>query len=115
MPEHFNTLAELEFDNDYSMGYPDDLGFRAGTSFSYLFYDINLEITSPLKIHPYIFNSNVGKKYGSEELKKEIAKIHERVKEVDGTFRAIFKNEDFSEYYNNKRYYSLLKQIHEIE
>ncbi|SFC55051.1 hypothetical protein SAMN04487907_105192 [Zunongwangia mangrovi] len=115
IPEHFNTLAELEFENDYSMGYPDDLGFRAGTCSSYLFYDINMEITSPLQIHPYIFNSKVGKKYSSEELKKEIAKIHERVKNVGGTFRAIFKNEDFSEYYNNKRYYSLLKQIHEIE
>ncbi|WBL21881.1 polysaccharide deacetylase family protein [Zunongwangia sp. HRR-M8] len=115
IPEHFNTLAELEFENDYSMGYPDDLGFRAGTCSSFLFYDINMEITSPLQIHPYIFNSNVGKKYSSEELKKEISKIHERVKSVGGTFRTIFKNEDFSEYYNSNRYYSLLKQIHEIE
>lgn len=47
LPEHYSYLNELEIANDYSMGYPETIGFRAGTSTPYLFYDLNMEITTP--------------------------------------------------------------------
>jgi len=34
---------------------------------------------------------------------------------VQGTFRSVFKNRDFSEYKDYNLYYSLLKQVHEIQ
>jgi len=115
LPEHYSNLNEQEITNDYSMGFPEWNGFRAGTCTSFLFYDINLEITTPLKIHPYMFHSQVCKLQAPEEIKSELAGMLKELKRVEGTFRSVFKNRDFSEYKDNSFYYSLLKQVHEIK
>ena len=72
LPEHYSNLNELEITNDYSMGYPEWNGFRAGTCTSFLFYDINLEITTPLKIHPYVFHSQGCKLQTPEEIQSDL-------------------------------------------
>lgn len=114
LPDQYNNLIELEINNDYSMGYPDKLGFRAGTSTSYLFYDINMEVTTPLKVHPYAFNSNVVAKMTRNKLKEDLRRIILETKEVQGTLRSVFSNHDFSQYADSNSYYSVLNQIHEI-
>ena len=35
LPSTYRNYVELEIKKDYSMGYPDEIGFRAGTSFSF--------------------------------------------------------------------------------
>ncbi|WP_372918067.1 polysaccharide deacetylase family protein [Salegentibacter sp.] len=115
LPEHYNNLTELEIPEDYSMGYPESHGFRAGTCTPFLFYDINTELTTPLKVYPYAVHSNILEKETPEKLKSEVAKMLQNVKAVEGTFIAIFKNHDFSDYFDKELYYSFLKQIHEIE
>lgn len=115
LPEHYSFLNELEVTNDYSMGYPETIGFRAGTSTPYLFYDINMEITTPLRIHPYIFHSQVCHTKTAEEIRHQISVVLRELKLVQAPFVSIFKNRDFSEYYDKSFYYSLLKQIHEIQ
>ena len=114
LPDQYNNLTELEINNDHSMGYPDVLGFRAGTCSPYLFYDINMEVTTPLKVHPYAFNSEVADNMTKNKLKEELARMLLEVKEVKGMFRGVFRSQDFSRYANKDHYYSLLKQIHEI-
>ncbi|MCJ7757288.1 MAG: hypothetical protein MUP24_04010, partial [Gillisia sp.] len=115
LPEHYSDLNELEIINDYSMGYPEWNGFRAGTCTSFLFYDINLEITTPLKIHPYVFHSQVCKLQTHEEIQSDLVGMLKELKLVQGTFRSVFKNRDFSEYKDSNFYYSILKQVHEIQ
>lgn len=114
LPDQYNHLAELEINNDHSMGYPNVLGFRAGTCSPYLFYDINMEVTTPLKVHPYAFNSVVLEKMTRAKLQEDLGRMLHEVKEVRGMFRAVFRNQDFSRYSNKDYYYKLLKQIHEI-
>ncbi|MBT8319301.1 MAG: polysaccharide deacetylase family protein, partial [Gramella sp.] len=115
LPDQYNRLTELEINNDHSMGYPNVPGFRAGTCTPYLFYDINMEVTTPLKVHPYAFNSVVVDHISKNKLKEELERMLLEVKEVKGMFRAVFRNQDFSRYSNSDYYYKLLKQIHEIE
>lgn len=115
LPDHYNSLIELEITNDHSMGYPDQPGFRAGTCSPFLFYDINMEITTPLKVHPYAFNSGYVSSRSPDKLKEEVSRLLQEVKAVDGKFRAVFKNQDFSNYADKELYYSLLKLIHEAE
>ena len=115
LPDQYNNLTELEINNDHSMGYPDVPGFRAGTCTPYLFYDINMEVTTPLKVHPYAFNSEVVGSMSKTKLKEDLARLLMEVKEVKGIFRSVFRNIDFSSYADQEFYYSLLKQIHEIE
>jgi len=115
LPDQYNNLSELEITNDFSMGYPDNPGFRAGTCTPYLFYDINMEITTPLRVHSYAFHSNVVEQMAKKKLREDISRMLLEVKDVRGMFRGVFSNHDFSDYANNKLYYSLLKQIHEID
>lgn len=113
IPEFYNFLTELEIPQDYSMGYPEILGFRAGTCGPFLFYDINTESTLPLKVHPYVFNSSIAEDKNAEEMTNAVAKLIKEVKDVDGSFKAVFKNQDFSEYADYQKYYALLKQVYQ--
>ena len=114
LPEHYSYLNELEITHDYSMGYPQTPGFRAGTTTPYLFFDINMEVTTPLTVHPYIFHSQICHSKGKEELEEIIDEMANHLKMVEAPFVSVFKNRDFSEYSNNSLYYSLLERIHEI-
>ena len=48
----YEMLYENEFKNDYSMGYLDRVGFRAGTATPYYFYDVSREFQLSLKLTP---------------------------------------------------------------
>ncbi|TRO65709.1 polysaccharide deacetylase family protein [Christiangramia sabulilitoris] len=115
LPDQYNNLTELEINNDHSMGYPDVPGFRSGTCTPYLFYDINMEVTTPLKVHPYAFSSNAIGKMSKNKLEEDLHRMLAEVKDVKGMFRAVFENQDFSRYSDKDYNYKLLKQIHEIE
>ena len=114
LPGGFKNMAELEFRNDYSLGYPEVYGFRAGTCTPFLFYDLNLEVTTPLLLHPYALNNQAAQLLKETEVEGKVWGIFQRVKAVNGTLVAIFSNEDFSEYANAKRNYRILKNINEI-
>jgi len=52
IPKTYQDLVETEFTDDYTMGYTHEMGFRAGTCTPFYFYDINLEVQQPIKVHP---------------------------------------------------------------
>jgi len=115
LPLNYGFLNELEIPNDFSMGFPESIGFRAGTGNSFLFYDINMEVTTPLTINPYVFHTQLCHTGVAVDIEEKINSMKAELKKVDGTFRGVFKNRDFSEYANSSYFYSLLKQIHEIK
>ena len=55
----YTNLANHEFMNDYSMGYEDRIGYRAGTASPFYFYDVSNEFQLPLKVNP-IFATEKG-------------------------------------------------------
>lgn len=115
LPDTYNNLAELEIKHDFSMGYPNTLGFRAGTCTPFLFYDLNFEVTTPLLLHPYCINLKAMETLKEAEVEKKVGELKKEVQNADGTLVAIFSNEDFSEYTYSKRNFSILKTINEIE
>ncbi|MFD1096831.1 polysaccharide deacetylase family protein [Salegentibacter chungangensis] len=115
LPDCYNNLNELEINHDYSMGYPHTPGFRAGTCTPFLFYDINMEVTTPLMVHPYAFNSAAADILSLEDVQRLLGNMMQEVKGLGGHFNAVFKNQDFSEYFDKELNYSFLKQIYEIE
>ena len=97
LPSTYRNYVELEIKKDYSMGYPDEIGFRAGTSFPFLFYDIDFEVQTPLIIHPYQLMDFSLLKFDSFLDKKEtLEKAINEVKKVGGVFTPIFHNYSFS-------------------
>ncbi len=94
VPASYRNLTEAEFTDDYTMGYTHEIGFRASTSYPFYFYDINLEVQQPIKIHPFaVHDYALLKMAGKEGILQEMTSLYQQVKSVHGSFITIFSNE----------------------
>lgn len=53
LPDSYRNLLALEVAEEHSMGFADCIGFRAGTSRSFPWYDLPNEQMTMLKVHPF--------------------------------------------------------------
>ena len=112
LPESYRNLIDLEISEDYSMGYLNQIGFRAGTCTPFLFYDLDYEIQTPLKVCPFqMIDFALLKIVSLLDKKEELLRIIKEVKQVDGTFTAIFHNYTFSSDERWKGYKDLFNLI----
>lgn len=116
VPAAYRNLVETEFTDDFSMGYTHEIGFRAGTCTPFHFYDINMEVRQPLKVHPFALHDYALVNYRKkEEIFEKMDRVYRLVKQVNGNFVMVFSNEllgskhhlDWMELYQSfiKRYY----------
>lgn len=102
LPDSYRHLIELEIKEDYTMGYVNEIGFRAGSCTPFLFYDLDYEIQTPLKICSYhLMDYALLKKKSLLDKKKVINEIINEIKQVNGEFIPVFHNYTFSD---NKRW-----------
>lgn len=113
-PELYNNYDNLEITHDYSMGFPNKIGFRAGTCTSFLYYDLKLERISPLTLHPTAFNSRSFKANSFFEIKKILERVQTYVKKVNGELVVVFKNRDFAEGESKQKYYQILEKMNDV-
>jgi hypothetical protein len=112
LPKSYRNLVELEINQDFTMGYIDTLGFRAGTCTPFQWYDLDYEVQTPLQINPYHCLDFALLKYQSELDKTEhLEKLIAEVKSVNGTFTPVFHNYSFSSLDRWKGFRSLFKLI----
>ncbi|WP_298495235.1 polysaccharide deacetylase family protein [uncultured Algibacter sp.] len=98
LPETYRNLIALEIKEDYTMGYVNHIGFRAGSCTPFLFYDLDYEVQTPLKIVPYQLMDFTLLKYKSLlDKKKVLNEIINEIKQVDGQFVPIFHNYTFND------------------
>ncbi|TMU57595.1 polysaccharide deacetylase family protein [Flagellimonas algicola] len=94
VPLTYRTLIETEFTDDFSMGYTHEIGFRAGTCTPFYFYDINMEVRQPLKVHPFAMHDYALQQYKSkEEVYSKMDGIYNVVSKVNGGLIMVFSNE----------------------
>jgi len=99
MPETYQNMVNLEIQEDYTMGYASQYGFRASTCTPFYFYDLDYEIQTPLKIYPFAVMDGTLRDYlqlSNKRAYEIIVKLAQEVKNVDGTFITIFHNETLS-------------------
>lgn len=106
-PDFYINLDKTTLKKDYSMGYYDEIGFRAGTCSSFLFYDLNLEQASPIEIHPYFCSSQGIKDIDIEEFK---AKMNQK-NLSQFTYNLLFDNADFEKQALKNKIFLLTKHI----
>lgn len=116
LPETYQLLIDLEVEEEYSMGYASNVGFRASTCTPFYFYDLDFEIQTPLKIYPFALMDTTLNDYMKLTPKQSLGKIRDlrnEVKAVDGTFITLFHNESLSDYLRwkgwKRLYESMLK------
>ncbi|WP_299055394.1 polysaccharide deacetylase family protein [uncultured Polaribacter sp.] len=101
IPETYQNLIDLEIEEDYSMGYASNIGFRASTCTPFYFYDLDFEIQTPLKVFPFALMDTTLNDYMKLTPRQSLGKIRDlknEVKAVNGTFVTLFHNESLSDY-----------------
>ncbi|MGC1471660.1 MAG: polysaccharide deacetylase family protein [Psychroserpens sp.] len=112
LPMSYRNLIELEIKNDYTMGYLNYTGFRAGTCTPFLFYDLDYETQTPLLIHAFQCIDNALLKHHSQlDKKQELQRLMYTVKQVNGTFSIVFHNYCFGNETKWKGFRKLFTQV----
>lgn len=99
LPETYQNLIDLEIQEDFSMGYAKEIGFRASTCTPFYFYDLDFEIQTPLKLFPFAVMDVTLKDYLGHVPSIASVKINEiksEVEKVGGTFISLFHNDSLS-------------------
>ena len=100
LPDTYLHLISAGIMEDYSMGYAEMAGFRAGACKPFYFYDLKNEATTPLRIFPVscMEGSFLKTNLPAEALQK-IVQLVDEVKKVNGTFISVWHNHTVSEDY----------------
>jgi hypothetical protein len=102
MPETFRQLRLAGITHDYSMGYADAIGWRAGTNFAFSWYDLEREDATNLRIHPFAAMDVTLKNYlhlAPDEAKQSVLQLATGIQAFGGPFMLLWHNTSFSEIY----------------
>jgi len=95
LPDTYRHLLALGITDDYSMGYPDANGFRAGTSNAFPWFDVVANCTTNLTVHPFVYMDATSLFYDKakhEAAYMEFERLYLAIKKVNGTMVPIFHN-----------------------
>lgn len=98
MPSSYRIVCDAGIKEDYSMGYPEEPGFRAGISRPFRFYDIPEEKVTGLRIVPFQATDLAlleYKKLTPEEARSVIAGMIDKTKLAGGWFVSIWHDSSF--------------------
>jgi hypothetical protein len=99
LPETYRNLIDLDITDDYTMGYASQIGFRASICTPFNFYDLDMDIETKLKIHPFAVMEGTLKyamKVQPEEAFKKIKPLIDEAKAVNGVFVSLFHNDSLN-------------------
>ncbi len=112
LPNTYRRLIDLGILHDYTMGYAAQVGFRAGTSLPFYFYDLDMEMQTSLLIHPFAVMDGTLNEYMElpiDDAQYLVKEIIDYVKEVDGVFISLWHNETLG----NNRNWKDWRQVYE--
>ena len=95
-PESFRLLVEVGVKHDYSLGYTDRVGYRAGTARPFPFFNLIENRTEPLTLHPsIIMDSALNYQLGlsSEASIQRVSDLFIQQQNTGGEFGVVFHNE----------------------
>lgn len=95
LPSTFRNLLSCGIRNDYSMGYGSINGFRASTSFTHSWFDLEQNKVTNLNLHPFCFmecNSFFEQHYSATQALDEMLHYHTQIKKVGGNYIMIWHN-----------------------
>ena len=101
LPSTYRYLIDAGITEDYSMGFADAPGFRAGCCLPFYFYDLERETRTELKVFPVTLMEGNFQKYQKltpAEAIPRILNLINQVKEVKGTFISIWHNHTVSDH-----------------
>ncbi len=98
-PNTYQNLIQLGIKQDFTMGYADEIGFRASIAIPFYWYDLSKEVKTKLLIHPFQVMDVTLKQYlalSPEVGLEKISNLIDRIEEVGGTYCTLWHNSSFS-------------------
>lgn len=95
LPETYQYLLNAGIKEDYSMGYGSINGFRASVASAFYWYNLKIENSTDLLIHPFCFmeaNSYYEQKSSAQQALEELRFYYNEIKKVNGEFITIWHN-----------------------
>lgn len=114
LPYTYRNLINHDITEDYTMGYASEIGFRASICTAFNFYDLDMDVETKLKVHPFAIMEGTLKDYrniSASEVLDYVRPIIKQVREIDGTLITLWHNESLS---NQKRWVGWNKIYEEI-
>ncbi len=111
LPDTYRSLLAAGFNEDYTMGFAEHVGFRSGTARVHFWFDLGLNEVTPLKIHPFAYMDGTLNEYMNltiEQSKSQISSLFKEVKEFGGDFIFLWHNETIGDYGKWKGWSSVL-------
>lgn len=100
LPETYRNLIDLDITDDYTMGFASLVGFRASICTPFNFYDLDNELETKLKIHPFAVMEGTLKYYmniPAADAMKHIKPLIDEVKNVNGIFISLWHNDSLND------------------
>jgi hypothetical protein len=95
-PNTYQRLLKSGITDDYTMGFAKLAGFRAGTCTAFPFFDLSINQSTELTIHPFHVMDVTLKNHlhlNAEKAGQLIERLMSEVKKVNGTFVSLWHNE----------------------
>ncbi len=112
LPETYRNLIDIDITDDYTMGYASQVGFRASICTPFNFYDLDMELETKLKIHPFAVMEGTLKYYmkiKAENAMQKIRPLIDGVKSVNGVFISLWHNDSL----NNQELWLGWREVYE--
>ncbi|MCT4580938.1 MAG: polysaccharide deacetylase family protein [Flavobacteriales bacterium] len=100
IPETYRIYEKIGLKADYTMGYADHVGFRAGICTPFSFFDLLEDKETSLLVHPFSYMDGTLNQYMNLPVEEAIVKVQqlkEEVKAVEGQFIGVWHNETLND------------------
>lgn len=117
LPYTYRQLIENDIQMDFTMGFAAEPGFRAGMCTPFLWYDLEADVVTNLKVFPFAIMEGTLSDYMKlkpEEALVIITQLIAEVKKVNGTFISLWHNESLSDKKRWKGWIRVYKEMIEL-
>lgn len=99
-PQSFKALIDSNIKHDYSLGYPEEPGFRCGTCTPYPFFDLSTNQELPLTLHPFAIMDTTLRRYktmSDDEIDNTYQQLIDETRRNNGTLSTLWHNQNLED------------------